>query len=122
MLRRLNLVSDQRASTVLAMIPATDVIVMKIVGRSEAEIGWYGAAYKPLDVITVIPIIFMGLVLPLFVHAWSTMDHDRVRRIIQRAVDAVGILAWHGLSTKPHGTFVKLRLVIVNIDSINIYI
>ena len=71
-----------------------DVIVMKIVGRSEAEIGWYGAAYKPLDVITVIPIIFMGLVLPLFVHAWSKMDHDRVRRIIQRATDAVGLLAW----------------------------
>jgi O-antigen/teichoic acid export membrane protein len=71
-----------------------DVIVMKIVGRSEAEIGWYGAAYKPLDVITVIPIIFMGLVLPLFVHAWSRMDHDKVRRIIQRATDAVGLLAW----------------------------
>jgi len=75
-----------------------DVIVMKIVGRSEAEIGWYGAAYKPLDVITVIPIIFMGLVLPLFVHAWSTMDHEKVRRIIQRAIDAVGILAWPTLS------------------------
>jgi len=75
-----------------------DVIVMKIVGRPEAEIGWYGAAYKPLDVITVIPIIFMGLVLPLFVHAWSGKDHDRVRRIIQRAVDAVGILAWPTLA------------------------
>jgi O-antigen/teichoic acid export membrane protein len=75
-----------------------DVIVMKIVGRPEAEIGWYGAAYKPLDVITVIPIIFMGLVLPLFVHAWSTMNHDKVRRIIQRAVDAVGILAWPTLA------------------------
>jgi len=75
-----------------------DVIVMKIVGRPEAEIGWYGAAYKPLDVITVIPIIFMGLVLPLFVHAWSTMDHAKVRRIIQRAIDAVGILAWPTLS------------------------
>ncbi len=75
-----------------------DVIVMKIVGRPEAEIGWYGAAYKPLDVITVIPIIFMGLVLPLFVSAWSTMDHAKVHRIIQRAIDAVGILAWPTLA------------------------
>jgi O-antigen/teichoic acid export membrane protein len=40
----------------------------------------------------------MGLVLPLFVHAWSTMDHDKVRRIIQRAIDAVGILAWPTLA------------------------
>jgi len=71
-----------------------DIMVMKIVGRSEAEIGWYGAAYKPLDVITVIPIIFMGLVLPLFVHAWSTMDREKMGRIIQRATDAVGILSW----------------------------
>ena len=75
-----------------------DVIVMKIVGRPEAEIGFYGAAYKPLDVITVIPIIFMGLILPLFVHAWNKMDHDRVRRIIQRAIDAVSILAWPTLA------------------------
>jgi O-antigen/teichoic acid export membrane protein len=75
-----------------------DVIVMKIVGRPEAEIGWYGAAYKPLDVITVIPIIFMGLVLPLFVHAWSGKDRDRVQRIIQRATDAVGLLSWPTLA------------------------
>lgn len=75
-----------------------DVIIMKIVGRGEAEIGLYGAAYKPLDVITVIPIIFMGLVLPLFVNAWSAMDRDKVRRIIQRATDAVGILSWPTLA------------------------
>jgi O-antigen/teichoic acid export membrane protein len=71
-----------------------DVMIMKIVGRSEAEIGWYGAAYKPLDVITVIPIIFMGLVLPLFVQAWSRADHEKIERIIQRAIDAVSILAF----------------------------
>jgi O-antigen/teichoic acid export membrane protein len=75
-----------------------DVIIMKIVGRPEAEIGLYGAAYKPLDVITVIPIIFMGLVLPLFVRAWSTLDREKVRRIIQRAVDAVSLLAFPTLA------------------------
>ncbi len=75
-----------------------DVIVMKILGRSEAEIGWYGAAYKPLDVITVIPIIFMGLVLPLFVQAWSKADAEQVKRIVQRAVDAVSLLAFPTLA------------------------
>lgn len=71
-----------------------DVIVMKLVGRPDAEIGWYGAAYKPLDVITVIPIIFMGLVLPLFVNAWKSGDRERIDRIIRRAVDVVGLLAF----------------------------
>jgi O-antigen/teichoic acid export membrane protein len=75
-----------------------DIIVMKIVGRPEAEIGWYGAAYKPLDVITVIPMIFMGLILPLFVEAWGRTDHERVRRIIQRATDAVSLLAFPTLA------------------------
>jgi O-antigen/teichoic acid export membrane protein len=71
-----------------------DVMVMKIVGRPEAEIGYYGAAYKPLDVITVIPMIFMGLVLPVFVHAWETNDREKILRIVQRATDAVAILAF----------------------------
>ncbi len=71
-----------------------DVIVMKIVGRPDAEIGWYGAAYKPLDVITVIPIILMGLVLPLFVNAWKSGDRARIDAIIRRSVDAVSLLAF----------------------------
>jgi O-antigen/teichoic acid export membrane protein len=71
-----------------------DVIVMKLVGRPAAEIGQYGAAYKPLDVITVIPIIFMGLVLPHFVDAWSRIDRERVRRVISRALDGVSLLAF----------------------------
>ncbi len=71
-----------------------DIIIMKIVGRPDAEIGWYGAAYKPLDVITVIPIILMGLVLPIFVNAWRSGDRTRVDRIIRRAVDAVSLLAF----------------------------
>lgn len=75
-----------------------DVMVMKIVGRSEAEIGWYGAAYKPLDVITVIPIIFMGLVLPLFVQAWGRADRGQIERIIGRAIDAVSLLAFPTLA------------------------
>ncbi len=70
-----------------------DIIIMKIVGRGAEEIGWYGAAYKPLDVITVIPIIFMGLVLPHFVDAWSKIDKARVRRVVERAMDGVSLLA-----------------------------
>jgi O-antigen/teichoic acid export membrane protein len=66
---------------------------MKLVDRPAAEIGWYGAAYKPLDVITVIPIIFMGLVLPHFVDAWSKIDLERVRRVVGRAIDGVSLLA-----------------------------
>jgi O-antigen/teichoic acid export membrane protein len=70
-----------------------DMIILSLV-RSQHEVGLYGAAYKPLDVITVLPMMFMGLILPLLVHAWSAQDHVRVARLLQRSIDAVSMLAF----------------------------
>ncbi|PIR47468.1 hypothetical protein COV06_03355 [Candidatus Uhrbacteria bacterium CG10_big_fil_rev_8_21_14_0_10_50_16] len=55
--------------------------------RSDAEIGLYGAAYKVLDVVTVIPTMFMGLLLPMMVRAWSTKSKDKMNALIQQAFD-----------------------------------
>jgi O-antigen/teichoic acid export membrane protein len=70
-----------------------DMIILSLT-RSATEVGLYGAAYKPLDVITVFPMMFMGLVLPLLVHAWSSADRERTARLIRRATDAVSLLAF----------------------------
>jgi len=70
-----------------------DLIILSLV-RSTEEVGLYGAAYKPLDVITVLPIMFMGLVLPLMVAAWARADRDRVVRLLQRATDMVSLMAF----------------------------
>lgn len=69
-----------------------DVVILSIF-RGQAEVGLYGAAYKVLDVVTVIPMMFMGLVLPLLVQAWRALDHEGFRRRLQKAFDFSMLLA-----------------------------
>lgn len=67
-----------------------DVIILSLT-RTQTEVGLYGAAYKVLDVITVIPMIFMGLVLPLLSNAWSAGRQDEFRRKLTKAFDALSL-------------------------------
>ncbi len=69
-----------------------DVIVLSLT-RSQSEVGIYGAAYKILDVLTVIPIMFMGLVLPLLVKAQQENSPGDWKRIMQKAFDFMAVLA-----------------------------
>lgn len=69
-----------------------DVIIMSFT-RTEAEIGLYGAAYKILDVVTVIPMIFMGMVMPVLAASWQAGRADEFRRRLARAFDATSLLA-----------------------------
>ncbi|HTK05021.1 MAG TPA: flippase [Candidatus Eisenbacteria bacterium] len=69
-----------------------DVIILSLT-RSQGEVGLYGASYKVLDVITVIPMIFMGLVLPQLTAAWSAGKKDDFARKLGKAFDAMSVLA-----------------------------
>lgn len=69
-----------------------DVIILSL-SRPQAEVGLYGAAYKVLDVITVIPMIFMGLVLPVIASAWSAGRRDDFTRRVGKSFDALSLLA-----------------------------
>lgn len=69
-----------------------DVIVLSLT-RSQEEVGIYGAAYKILDVLTVVPIMFMGLVLPLLVKARHENSQSDWNRIMQKAFDFMAVLA-----------------------------
>jgi len=69
-----------------------DIIALSLF-RPQAEVGLYGAAYKVLDVITVIPMIFMGLVLPLLAASWSERKHEEFARRLRRAFDALILAA-----------------------------
>ncbi|MBU0625351.1 flippase [Patescibacteria group bacterium] len=69
-----------------------DIILLSTL-RTQAEVGLYGAAYKVLDVVTVIPYIFMGLVLPLMSAAWSRGDREDFNRKFSLAFDALSLLA-----------------------------
>lgn len=69
-----------------------DVIILSLI-RSQAEVGLYGAAYKILDVVTIVPTVFMGLVLPVLAASWSAGDRADFSRKLGRAFDALSILA-----------------------------
>lgn len=69
-----------------------DVVILSIF-REREEIGLYGAAYKVLDVVTVVPMAFMGLVLPVLTAAWSAGNRADFNRKLGRAFDFMSILA-----------------------------
>lgn len=61
--------------------------------RSFEEIGQYGAAYKVVDVITVVPVMYMGLVLPMLIASWSSGKKKEFKQSIQDAFDFFSIAA-----------------------------
>jgi O-antigen/teichoic acid export membrane protein len=69
-----------------------DVIIMSLF-RSQEEVGLYGAAYKVLDVVTVIPMIFMGLMLPLLTASWSSGDRAGFSRRLRKSFDVLALMA-----------------------------
>ena len=68
-----------------------DIVFLSLF-RSDAEIGLYGAAYKVVDVITTIPVMFMGLLLPMLVVAWSRAKKQEFYNTLQRAFDFLSLL------------------------------
>lgn len=65
-----------------------DTLILSLT-RSQGEVGLYGAAYRVVDVLTVVPMLFMGVVLPFLATAWSAGDKERFNRTLTRALDAL---------------------------------
>lgn len=59
--------------------------------RDQSEVGLYGAAYRILDVLTVLPTMLMGLVLPGLVAMWSTGQAQEFRRHVARIFDVCAL-------------------------------
>jgi O-antigen/teichoic acid export membrane protein len=69
-----------------------DVVIMSVF-RPIAEVGLYGAAYKVLDVVTVVPTVFMGLILPIVAADWAAGRTAAARQKIAGAFDALALFA-----------------------------
>ncbi len=69
-----------------------DTLILSVV-RPASEVGLYGSAYKVLEVLATIPAMVAGLLMPLLAAAYAGQQQDRLREILQRAVDTVGLLA-----------------------------
>ena len=70
-----------------------DVLFMWLFGRTDVEIGYYGSAYKIIDVVTTVPTTLMGLLLPLLVSSWESRNHVLFEKRMQDGLDVLVMLA-----------------------------
>lgn len=69
-----------------------DIIILSVT-RTQAEVGLYGASYKILDVVTTVPMVFMGIALPILARAWAAGNRDDFARKLSRSFDFLSMLA-----------------------------
>lgn len=70
----------------------TDIIFLSLF-KGDAEVGLYGAAYKVVDVLTTLPFMFAGLILPILTASWLTKKTDYFKTVLQKSFDFMAILA-----------------------------
>lgn len=63
-----------------------DVIILSLF-QSQAAVGLYGASYRVLDVLTTLPMMFAGLVLPILTASWAEKNLERFSRLIKKSFD-----------------------------------
>jgi len=61
--------------------------------RSQEEVGLYGVAYRVIDMLTALPVMFMGILLPLAVNHWSLGNQKAFRSHVIRTFDLFMIAA-----------------------------
>lgn len=69
-----------------------DTLILSLVKSSEV-VGLYGAAYKIIDVLSSLPFMFAGIILPLLIVAWQNQDKLRFNNILQKSFDIMAIAA-----------------------------
>lgn len=70
----------------------TDTVILSLT-QSPQDVGLYGAAYKVIDVLTSIPTLFMGLILPIITAEWAMKNLERFKSMMQKSFDFLVILA-----------------------------
>ncbi|MFA6417149.1 MAG: flippase [Patescibacteria group bacterium] len=70
----------------------TDIIFLSLF-KGASEVGLYGAAYKVVDVLTTLPFMFAGLILPILTASWLTKKTDYFKTVLQKSFDFMAILA-----------------------------
>ena len=65
-----------------------DTIILSLT-RPYADVAVYGAAYKILEVLIALPILFMSLVLPHLTSSWAEKNRERWQAIFQKSWDGL---------------------------------
>ena len=69
-----------------------DIFILSLL-KSQAEVGFYGATYRVIDVLTTLPFMFAGLILPILTTAWVDRNFLKFNRVLQKSFDAMIMLA-----------------------------
>lgn len=69
-----------------------DILFLSLL-KSQNEVGVYGATYKVIDVLTSLPFMFAGLILPILTAAWSAKNFANFNRVMQKSFAAMIIVA-----------------------------
>ncbi|MFH1233326.1 MAG: flippase [Patescibacteria group bacterium] len=69
-----------------------DTLILSLL-KSQAEVGIYGAAYRVVDVLTALPFMFAGIILPVLTASWITKDISYFKKIMQKSFDVLIIMA-----------------------------
>jgi O-antigen/teichoic acid export membrane protein len=59
--------------------------------RGEEEVGLYGAAYRIVDVLTSLPFIFAGIIMPILTASWGEGNHAAFNRVMQKSFDLMAL-------------------------------
>jgi O-antigen/teichoic acid export membrane protein len=70
----------------------TDTLILSLM-KSQSDVGVYGASYKVIDILTTIPFLFAGVVLPILAADWAKKDEERFKKIVQKSFDIMIIMA-----------------------------
>lgn len=70
----------------------TDIIFLSLF-KGANEVGLYGAAYKVVDVLTTLPFLFAGLILPILTASWLENKAAYFKVVLQKSFDFMAILA-----------------------------
>ncbi len=69
-----------------------DTLILSLF-RSPGEVGLYGAAYKIIDVLTTVPFMFAGLILPILTAAWLENNRAYFKTVLQKSFNFMAIVA-----------------------------
>ncbi|MCK4745333.1 flippase [Candidatus Parcubacteria bacterium] len=69
-----------------------DTIILSLT-HSSADVGIYGISFRFLEILIMLPTMFMGLILPLLSNYWAAKNFDKFKKILQMAFNAIIIMA-----------------------------
>jgi len=59
---------------------------------TQEQVGYYGAAYRVLDILLQIAALLMAILLPILVSAWNAPNHENFKQRLQLSFDLIALI------------------------------